>query len=192
MMKKFRMMMALCAAALLSGLASCSSGESYTSLLNGERNACNMYLANQRVINEIPKDTIFEEGEDAPFYRLDDEGQVYMRVIRSGERSDTATLSEKIYFRYTRYSLDYWYDEGELVTYDTNMQDMSASSAYFKFLDYSTEDSSKWGVGIQMPLWYLGVGSEVWLVVKSQYGLTNEISYVTPFLWHIRYYHSKI
>ena len=30
--------------------------------------------------------------------------------------------------------------------------------------------------------------SECYLIVKSQYGLTSEISNVTPFLYHIRYF----
>ena len=33
---------------------------------------------------------------------------------------------------------------------------------------------------------------EVNLIVKSQFGWTSEISYVQPFLYHIRYFHSQI
>ena len=52
--------------------------------------------------------------------------------------------------------------------------------------------SSEWGYGVQMPLWYLGVDSEVNIVVKSQYGKSSEISYVVPFMYHIRYFRSRI
>ena len=39
---------------------------------------------------------------------------------------------------------------------------------------------------------YLGVECEVNLIIKSQFGFTNEISYVLPFFYHVRYFHSQI
>ena len=35
------------------------------------------------------------------------------------------------------------------------------------------------------------VDAEVNIVIKSQYGLTNETSQVIPYLFHIRYYRQK-
>ena len=127
----------LAATAMLAVAASsCSDEVSYADRLNSERNACNAFLATKRVVNEIPADTIFEVGENAPFYRT--------------------------------------------------------SSSYFNYSDYTLPASSQWGYGLQMPLNFLGVECEVKLLVKSQYGLTSEISYVMPFLYHVRYFHSKI
>ena len=85
-------------AALL--LCSCSNSESYADLLNAERRATNAYLAGCRVVNEIPRDTVFEVGVDAPYYRIDPEGNVYMQVLKAGDRkTDKAKNSERIYFR---------------------------------------------------------------------------------------------
>ena len=66
--KKVVVLASLVAAFLMS---SCNKNESYADLLNKERHAANAYLANCRVVNEIPKDTVFEVGNDAPYYRLD-------------------------------------------------------------------------------------------------------------------------
>lgn len=182
-------------AAVIGTLTACSKGESYADRLNKERNAVNAFLRRQRVVNEVPEDNKFEMGEDAPFYRIDPDGNVYMQVLHASDlETDSATLSMPIYFRYTRYNILQWYSEGVWRTYSDNATDnMSAYSAYFNFNDYTLPVSSQWGYGIQLPLEFLGVeGTEVRLVVKSQYGFTNEISYVLPFLFHIRYFHSTI
>ena len=173
-------------------LASCSDSESYADLLNDERHATNAYLANCRVVNEIPKDTVFETGKDAPYYRLDEEGNVYMQVIKAGDRkTDKANPSEKIYFRYMRYNLNYWYKYGEMYG-QGNENDMNAAPTYFQYGNYTLAISSQWGYGIQLPLVYLGVDSEVNLVIKSQYGWASEISNVAPYLYHVRYFRNQI
>ena len=182
----------LLAIVLMVGLNSCKDRESYADLLNTERHATNAYLAGCRVVNEVPSDTVFEVGKDAPYYRLDKEGNVYMQVLKAGDRkTDKAKPSEKIYFRYMRYNLIYWY------YYDTwygegNEDDMSFSSTYFQYGDYSLSSSSQWGYGIQLPLSFVGVESEVNLIIKSQFGLAAEISNVQPYLYHIRYFRNKI
>ncbi len=181
--------------AVATTLASCSNNESYADRLNNERNATNAFLRNYRVINDIPEDSVFETGDNAPFYRIDPEGNVYMQVLNAGNhKTDAATTSMPVYFRYTRYNIQQWYSTGQLVAYSDNATDnMSAYSAYFNYDDFTLPVSSQWGYGIQMPLDYLGVeDSEVWLLVKSQYGILNEIGYVQPFLYHIRYFHSMI
>ncbi|MBQ7691259.1 MAG: DUF4827 family protein [Muribaculaceae bacterium] len=184
----------VCAMLATLTLASCSEGESYSDRLNAERNSCNAYLSNYRVVNEIPADTVFETGKDAPFYRIDPDGQVYMQVISAGDRlNDPARTGEAIYFRFTRSDLNQWYSTGILDAYQSNEDDMSASPTYFNYKDYTLPSSSAWGYGIQLPLEFIGVeGSEVNLVVKSTYGFTSEISYVMPYLFHVRYFHSRI
>ena len=89
-------------------LGSCSSGVSYAELLRDERKATNKFLAHQRVENEIPADTIFETGPAAPYYRLDEDGNVYMQVVRAGSRDNRPAAQQKIYFRFTYYSLFEW------------------------------------------------------------------------------------
>ena len=174
-------------------LAACNNDESYADRLNDERNAVNAYLANHRIVMSVPEDTVFEIGENAPFYRIDTDGNVYMQVLKAGDRiNDRAKKSEPIYFRYSRYNLATWYADGVWKPTDGNENTMDAASCSFNFSDYTLPSSSQWGYGLQYPLLFLGVECEVNLVIKSQYGLTNEISYVTPFFYHVRYYHSQI
>ena len=69
---------------------------------------------------------------------------------------------------------------------------MSAATTSFQYNDFSRQSSVEWGAGIQMPLHYLGIDCEVNLIVKSQYGRSDEISYVIPFFYHLRYFPSKV
>ncbi len=179
--------------AALALLSACNDDQSYADRLNEERNAVNAYLAEHRVVMSIPEDSVFEVGPDAPFYRVDADGNVYMQVLNAGDRiNDRAKTSETIYFRYSRYNLSTWYATGNWSITSGNENTMDAVSCSFNYADYSLPSSSQWGYGLQYPLLFLGVECEVNLIIKSQYGFTNEISYVTPFFYHVRYYHSRI
>ena len=174
-------------------LAACNNDQTYADRLNEERNAVNAYLANHRVVMSVPADSVFEVGENAPFYRIDPDGNVYMQVLNAGDRkNDRARTSEPIYFRYSRYNLATWYADGTWSITSGNENTMDAVSCSFNYADYTLPSSSQWGYGLQYPLLFLGVECEVNLVIKSQYGFTNEISLVTPFFYHVRYYHSQI
>jgi len=180
-------------AATLLVTASCSDDVSYSDRLNTERHSVNAFLANYRVENDIPADTVFEVGVKAPYYRIDPDGNVYMQVLNAGDRkNDKPKNYEPFYFRYTRYSLNDWYTYGQLAAYESNEDDMSISSASFKYKDFTLATSAAWGYGLQLPLNFLGSECEVNVIIKSQYGPTGEIASVTPFLYHVRYYHSKI
>lgn len=183
----------LLATVACAALTSCSEGESYSDRLNAERNACNTYLAGQKVINKIPADTNFITGKDAPFYRIEENGQVYMQVVKAGDRkNDSAKQGETIYFRFTRSNLELWYSTGVLELSQSNEMDLSQEATYFNYKDFTLPVSSQWGYGIQLPLNYLGVECEVNLIIKSQYGFTSDMSYVVPYLYHVRYFHSQI
>lgn len=193
-MKRFsNYSLTLLALLALTALASCNNDQSYADRLNDERNAVNAFLANHRVEMSIPKDSVFEVGENAPYYRIDVDGNVYMQVLDAGDRkNDRVKLAEPIYFRYSRYNLATWYADGTWNVTSGNENTMDAVSCSFNYGDYSLPSSAQWGYGLQYPLLFLGVECEVNLVIKSQYGFTNEISYVTPFFYHVRYYHSQI
>jgi len=174
-------------------LTSCNEDQSYADRLNEERNAVNAFLANHRVVMSVPEDTVFEVGPDAPYYRIDADGNVYMQVLNAGDRvNDKAKKNEPIYFRYARYNLATWYANGIWSQADGNENTMDAVSCSFNYSDYTLPSSSQWGYGLQFPLLFLGVECEVNLVIKSQYGYTSEISYVQPFFYHVRYFHSQI
>lgn len=179
--------------AILSLLSSCEKTKSYAQQLTEERVATNLYLANYKVVNSIPKDSVFEEGENAPYYRIDPDGMVYMQVINSGDKKNNkAEDKDRIYFRYRRLNLINWSIDPEKTKEYGNADNMSYLSTYFMYNDYSTETSYQWGIGIQYPLEFLGVDCEVNLIIKSQYGFVDEISDVVPYRYNLRYYRSKI
>lgn len=177
--------------AVATGLCSCSDDKSYAELLEDETKYINNYLADQRVIGEVPADSVFITGEDAPFYRMDDDGNVYMRVVTPGTPGDKAEKNELIYFRTMRYALNEYVD-GKLPLGDGNAEDMNVGDYNFRFQNYELSSSARWGQGIQLPLEYLPVDAVVQLVIRSQYGLTSEISNVIPYLYTVRYYRSKV
>lgn len=180
----FAVMAALC-------LSSCNDGKTYAELLESEDHYVNNFLADNIVINSIPDDTVFICGKDAPYYRLDEEGDLYMQVIDPGTPGNRAKSDELIYFRYTRYNLAY-YSDGELQYGGGNEDDMSLSNTSFRYNNYSLQSSSQWGSGIQRPLALLPVDCQVNIVVKSQYGFTSEMAEVIPYLFQIRYYRPQI
>ena len=176
---------------LVGAMASCNDGKTYAELLQDEDHYVNNFLADQEVINYIPEDTVFITGPDAPYYRLDDEGQLYMQVVDPGTPGNMVTDNELIYFRYTRYPLAY-YADGELQYGGGNEDDMGQSNTSFRYGNTSLQSSTQWGSGIQAPLAYLPVDCQVNLVVKSQFGFTKELAEVQPYLFSLRYFKPQI
>lgn len=169
--------------------SSCSDSKSYAQLLTEESHSINRFLANHKVDNTIPTDTnfVFETGPDAPYYRMDEDGNMYMQVINPGTKGNYARADETIYFRYTRYNLNYYVND-ELPPGEGNETDMSYLNTWFRFENYSQQSTYQWGTGVQTPLKYLPIDCEVNIVIKSQFGFYSEIAYVYPFLYSIRYY----
>jgi hypothetical protein len=184
-----RLFLILSTVAAIVGISSCSSSTSYAELLTSESHYVNNYLSDQRVTNTIPTDTsfVFEVGEDAPYYRMDEDGNIYMQVLKAGTKGNYAKDNEVIFFRFTRYDLSS-YTNHTLPEGEGNDTDMSYLNAWFRMNNLQLESSYQWGSGIQLPLSYLPVDCEVNLVIKSQYGWYSETSYVIPYLYHVRYY----
>ena len=176
---------AICAA-FLWGFSSCKDSKSYAELLNEETKSVNSFLADQNVILDIPADSVFEYGFDAPFYRIDPDGNVFMQVIDPGE-TEKVKDDALVFFRYTRYNLNEYALTGELGTGSGNSENIGLGSASFRFNNFTLSTSSQWGNGLQMPLNFLGFNSRVRIVIKSQFGLSSEISQVIPYLYDIRY-----
>lgn len=176
---------AICAA-FLWGFSSCKDSKSYAELLNEETKSVNSFLADQNVILDIPADSVFEYGFDAPFYRIDPDGNVFMQVIDPGE-AEKVKDDALVFFRFTRYNLNEYALTGELGTGSGNSENIGLGSASFRFNNFTLSTSSQWGAGLQMPLNFLGFNSRVRIVIKSQFGLSNEISQVIPYLYDIRY-----
>lgn len=169
----------------------CDDNESYADLLNDENKSVNYFLANHKVVNEIPEDSVFETGVDAPYYRLDADGNIYMQVLKTGDLNNKATEDQLIYFRFMRYNLN-TYAAGTEPEGEGNANDMEYAPTSFRFMNYTLSSSAQFGSGVQMPLYYLGIDCEVNLIIKSQYGFESEISNVIPYLYNIRYFKSQI
>lgn len=181
-MKKISILALL--AIILAAAASCSDDRSYASYLAEEDYYTNNYLADQRVIQNIPADSVFEYGPDAPYYRIDPDGMLYMRVIDPGTEGNMVTDNEQIYFRYTRFALSR-YANKKLPQGEGN--NISLNTYWFRYNNYRLQNSAAWGTGIQTPLEFLPVDCKVELVIKSQLGFTAEQSYVQPYLYQLTY-----
>lgn len=171
-------------------MSSCSHTNSYAELLNDETKYINAYLADQRVIGSVPADSVFLQGENAPYYRMDEDGTVYMRVIKDNPDGEKAKYNDLVYMRLTRYNL-YSYANGTLPEGEGN-NDNPLTQFNFRYQNMEITSSSQWGEGLQLPLDYLHYDCEVELVIRSQAGMTDEIASVIPYLYRVRYTKSKI
>lgn len=187
-LKLFTMLMGCLA---LLPLTSCDDDASYADLLRDERRATNDFLSNYRIVNEIPADTVFETGENAPFYRIEADGNVYMQVIEADSKENRPVANQPVYFRFMRLDLLTLYTEQEEY-WTGNAENMFADPTYFLYGNYTLNSSAQYGYGLQLPMQFVGINSRVNLVIKSQYGLSDEISYVVPYLYTVTYYPSMI
>lgn len=203
-MKKFKFLALIAIAFCL--LTACKDKESYADLLRDENQAVNAYLAGYPVISTIPTDGKFvttqeimqsqglprEEAELlTPFYRMDDDGYVYMQVVNPGLTESKAQENQLIYFRFTRYNLKAWY-EYDTWTPSGNATDLGTNTTSFRYKNTTLQSTTQWGEGIQVPLEYLNLGCEVNIIIKSYMGPEDEITNVYPYLYKIRYFESKV
>ena len=179
---------------LLLFFASCSKTESYSDLLKKEQKASNWFLAQQKVCNDIPADSIFLEGQNAPFYKMDDDGYIYMQVIKSGDRV-LPKSGETVYFTYTRWNIETMYTNNttDIAATDGNQDNFitSVGNTYFIYNNYQVNSSSTFGSGMQLPLSYLGYNSEVNIVLKSYYGFSSDNTTCIPYLVNVRYFKAE-
>lgn len=186
-MKLLKTYLAGAAAALCLTFSACSDSKSYAELLTEETQSVNAFLADQNVYLEIPEDSVFISGENAPYYLVDEDNNVYMQVINPG--SDKRVKSDaQVFFRFTRYNLHEYAATGVLPQGQGNSENLLSGNSSFRYGNYTLSSSSQWGSGLQRPLDFLGYGCEVNLVIKSQLGLSSEISQVIPYLYNVRYF----
>lgn len=167
--------------------AGCSKSESYSDMLKSEEKAVNWFLSNHRVDNNIPEGGKFEVGSDAPYYRLDDEGFIYMQVLETGNPAEPVKNGDKVYFLYSRQNIRNLWELGA-AQIDSNEQTGTLSEYYFFLGDTSSKNGTLFGKGIQIPLSYLPYHSEVNLVVKSQLGFSIDQSECVPYFINIKYW----
>lgn len=184
-----KLIISLLTLSIAMALVSCEKGESYADLLKKEEKAVNWYLSGYSVDVDIPSDSIFIEGDDAPFYKMNEEGTVYMKVINSGDLTDRPQKGERVYFRYSRMNLRNFY-EADLEQWVGNAINLQTSTAATSFIygNYTLQSSYQYGTGVQLPMDYLGYNSRVVLVVKASAGIYAEQSACLPFVYDIRYF----
>ncbi len=170
---------------------SCNDSKSYAELLSDENQAVNKFLVQHKVVDYVPADNNFEIGEDAPYYRLDDEGNVYMQVLSKGS-DEKAEKDARVYFRFKRANLFNFEVGSDDNNWSGNADNMNTQSTFFLFDNTTVSQSTQYGTGIQLPLHYLGYGATVNIVIKSQAGPTSDMSYVVPYIYWIQYNKSMI
>lgn len=171
-------------------LSSCSDQESYANLLKVEEKATNWYMAQHKICLEIPEDSVFETGPDAPYYKMDEAGYLYMQVLKSGDRKNMPEKNARVLFRYMRMNIKSFYLNG-IESWEGNANDMAMASSQFFFKNFTLESSQRYGSGIQTPVSYLGYDCEVNLVLRSYYGFANDQSRCQPYALHIKYYKAE-
>ncbi|MDE6380966.1 MAG: DUF4827 domain-containing protein [Muribaculaceae bacterium] len=178
-------------------LASCSKTQSYSDLLKKEQKASNWFLAQEKVCNEIPSDSVFLTGPDAPYYKMDDDGYVYMQVLKCNDKKlrDIPATGDQVYFTYTRWNVETMYTSNSLniASEDGNQENMLTPirDTYFIFHNYSVISSSTYGSGMQIPVSYLGYDSEVNILLKSYYGFASENTTCVPYKVNVRYFKAE-
>lgn len=189
-MKGYKTFIIMCGVLIASavGGSSCSKTKSYSELLRTEEKAVNWFMAQHKVVSSVPEDSVFEYGEDAPYYRMDDEGFVYMQVLNPGDLKNKAKKDQQIYFRYMRTNIQEMYD-GLNPTPSGNAGSVGAdNAASFRFDNTELPTTVAWGSGIQIPMRYLGLDCEVNLVIRSYYGVQNEMGACQAYLYNVRYF----
>lgn len=171
-------------------MQSCDDGKSYAEMLTEENKAVNLFLVDQKVVGSVPADSIFQVGNQAPYYQLDEDGNIFMKVLALGEEGNVEE-GQQVIFRFRRTNLMYYYPGANIETLDWegNNDNPVSSISSFRYGDYTLPSSAQWGSAIQLPLSFkqIQLGSRVMLVIKSQYGWSDEITYVQPYLYEISY-----
>lgn len=152
-------------------------------LRNREKRAIKKYISQFRVIEDIPDIMDIQTGSDAPYYKLDVDGNIYMQVLQKGN-GVVPEYGDRIYFCFERYNLIFFLENGYLGDPSGNISEISPSATSFILND----EYSLYGSAIQIPmLMGLPLGSEANLVVGSYLGVSNEIANIIPFLYRIVY-----
>lgn len=171
-------------------MQSCDDGKSYAEMLTEENKAVNLFLVDQKVVGNVPADSIFQVGNQAPYYQLDEEGNIFMKVLALGEEGNVEE-GQQVIFRFRRTNLMYYYPGANIenLDWEGNNDNPVSNISSFRYGDYTLPSSAQWGSAIQLPLSFkqIQLGSRVMLVIKSQYGWSDEITYVQPYLYEISY-----
>ena len=176
-------------------LSSCDNGKSYADLLKEEDKAVKAFWADKKV-KDIPADSVFVTLQDVgnndtlavPYYRLDDDGNVYMQVLDAGIQDDRFEKGNDVNIRFLRVDLKALMNgENPDPVGNTNPADYIT----IRFGETTLSSTTQYGTGIQYPMYFLGNESKVNLLIRAKLGFTAETSTVIPYLYTISYNKSK-
>lgn len=177
--------------AILPLLASCEDNKSYSELLKEEEQAVNWFLAQQKIVPYIPADSVFDIGADAPYYKMDEDGYVYMQIVDSGNPDSRPQKGETVYFRYLRRNIKD-YANGINSAWSGNAENLlGAKPMSLIYGNTVLENTTQWGEGIQVPLGYVGYDSEVNLVIQSPKGPYSLQTECIPLQYNIKYFKAE-
>lgn len=193
-MKKLKINILAKSLIALAGLfvCSCDDTQSYSDLLREEEKAVNWFLCEYRVEPYAPKSIDeFEIGKDAPYYKMDEDGYLYMQIVNKGS-DEMAEPNDRVYFRFERKCIKYLY-QGYEVSWEGNAWNMNngLGSTCLIYQNYSVPTTSQFGTGIQVPLQYCGYDSEVNLIVSSNQGFTTDQTSCLPYIYNVKYYKAE-
>lgn len=175
-------------------LGSCSKTESYSNLLRDENRAVNWYLAGQKVEVEIPEDGNFKVGKEAPYYKMNDDGTIYMQIIIKGDMNESShpKEGEKVFFRFSRKNIKLMMN-GQDPSWEGNSNDLSNAFGPTSFIygNKYLESTTQFGSGIQLPLEYVGYNSEVNIILKATSGFTEDQATCVPYIYNVRYFKAE-
>lgn len=172
-------------------LGACDDNKSYSEMLQEEEHAVNWFLAKQQVETKFPGEG-FKYGEDAPYYRMNADGSVYMKVLDPGDMEDCPEKGETVYFRFMRMNIKNYYDFGtESWAGNADNMDSSLNATSLVYGNKTYSSTTQHGTGLQVPLDYLGYNCHVMLVVKSIEGRSGDISSCIPYVYNIRYFKAE-
>lgn len=170
-------------------LSSCEDTKSYSDLLREEEHAVNWYLAQKNVCVTIPENNKFETGPNAPYYKMDKDGYVYMQIVNPGDADSRPEKGDIIFFRFKRMNIkDYAEGLGEVWNGNADNLNSSYGNTSLVYGNTVLPSTTMYGDGIQVPLEYVGYNSEVNLVIKSPEGFTADGSQCLPYAYNIKYF----
>lgn len=187
-MKNFKTSISILTILLCLATSACSKSKSYSELLRTEEKAVNWYMAQQEIISEVPADSIFEYGENAPYYRMDDQGYIYMQVLNPGNLKNKAQKNQLVYFRYMRTNILDMYNGLDPKPSGNANSVGTANATSFRFDNAELPSTIAYGSGLQVPLKYLGLDCEVNIIIRSYYGIQSEMGACQAYLYNVRYF----
>lgn len=171
-------------------VTSCDKTKSYSELLTEEEHAVNWYMAQQTIVPYVPADSVFETGTSAPFYKMDEDGFVYMQVINNGNLKNRPKKGETVYYRYRYKNVKDMYS-GYEPSWLGNVDNLIQSPSSLVFGTTVLTSTLELGEGLQVPLKYLGYDCEVNIVIKSPKGHTKLQTECIPYLYNIKYFKAE-